>query len=180
MAVKTQPLKLDKAADSLARLFIHLFLLVVGLLCLLPMWLIIMYSVSDDVLVAEEEPVARRARRHATTLECELVLEPEIAAGERGGDPQVGIAVHAREAVFHAAAFGLAHGDAEARSAVVAAPVDVDGGVGFQADTAERIHVGAEQRHRRGQCRACQSDRNHVPAENRADPPRGASIRREY
>jgi putative aldouronate transport system permease protein len=33
---------------------IHLFLLVVGLLCLLPMWLVVSYSLSDDVLVAEK------------------------------------------------------------------------------------------------------------------------------
>jgi putative aldouronate transport system permease protein len=32
---------------------IHGFLLIVGLLCLLPMWLVIVYSFSDDVLVAE-------------------------------------------------------------------------------------------------------------------------------
>ena len=50
MAIKA---KRANARGALARLFIHLFLLAVGLLCLLPMWLVIVYSFSDDVIVAE-------------------------------------------------------------------------------------------------------------------------------
>ena len=46
-------LEWSRLADVLSRLLIHLFLLVVGLLCLLPMWLVVAYSFSDDVLVAE-------------------------------------------------------------------------------------------------------------------------------
>jgi putative aldouronate transport system permease protein len=43
-----------RASGTLVRGGIHGFLLIVGLLCLLPMWLVIVYSFSDDVLVAEK------------------------------------------------------------------------------------------------------------------------------
>jgi putative aldouronate transport system permease protein len=51
MAIKVERYKLS---GMMARFSIHLFLLIVGLLCLLPMWLVIVYSFSDDVLVAEK------------------------------------------------------------------------------------------------------------------------------
>ena len=47
-------LKLSRLTDVVSRVLIHLFLFVVGLLCLLPMWLVISYSFSDDVVVAEK------------------------------------------------------------------------------------------------------------------------------
>jgi putative aldouronate transport system permease protein len=49
-------LKVDRyrLSGKLARFSIHLFLLIVGLLCLLPMWLVVVYSLSDDVLVADK------------------------------------------------------------------------------------------------------------------------------
>jgi putative aldouronate transport system permease protein len=50
MAIKVERYKLS---GMMARFSIHLFLLIVGLLCLLPMWLVIVYSFSDDILVAE-------------------------------------------------------------------------------------------------------------------------------
>jgi putative aldouronate transport system permease protein len=43
-----------KLGGTMARFSIHLFLLIVGLLCLLPMWLVVVYSVSDDVLIAKQ------------------------------------------------------------------------------------------------------------------------------
>jgi putative aldouronate transport system permease protein len=45
---------MSRIPDMLGRVLIHLFLLVVGLLCLLPMWLVISYSFSDDVMFAEQ------------------------------------------------------------------------------------------------------------------------------
>jgi putative aldouronate transport system permease protein len=51
MAIKFERYKLG---SIVTRLSIHLFLLIVGLLCLLPMWLVVVYSFSDDVLVAEQ------------------------------------------------------------------------------------------------------------------------------
>ena len=45
--------KAYRSLDALGRFLIHLFLLIVGLLCLLPMWLVIVYSFSDDVVLAE-------------------------------------------------------------------------------------------------------------------------------
>ena len=51
MAVKAETFK---SSGALVRFLIHLFLLIVGLLCLLPMWLVIVYSFSDDVIVAEK------------------------------------------------------------------------------------------------------------------------------
>ena len=54
MLSESQSLRLSRIPDILSRVFIHLFLLVVGLLCLLPMWLVVSYSFSDDVLVAEQ------------------------------------------------------------------------------------------------------------------------------
>jgi putative aldouronate transport system permease protein len=50
---KAPTIRLYQVTDALARLLIHLFLLVVGVLCLLPMWLVVSYSFSDDVLIAE-------------------------------------------------------------------------------------------------------------------------------
>jgi putative aldouronate transport system permease protein len=52
----TQPKKLRSAklGGQIARGGIHIFLLIIGLLCLLPMWLVVVYSFSDDVLVAEQ------------------------------------------------------------------------------------------------------------------------------
>jgi len=51
MAIKFERYQLG---GIVTRLSIHLFLLIVGLLCLLPMWLVIVYSFSDDILVAEQ------------------------------------------------------------------------------------------------------------------------------
>lgn len=42
-----------KFFENLTQFFIHAFLLIVGLLCVLPMLLVISYSLSDDVLIAE-------------------------------------------------------------------------------------------------------------------------------
>jgi putative aldouronate transport system permease protein len=51
MAINVERYKLG---SMMTRFAIHLFLLIVGLLCLLPMWLVIVYSFSDDVVVAEK------------------------------------------------------------------------------------------------------------------------------
>jgi putative aldouronate transport system permease protein len=51
MAIKVER---SKSSGTMARFSIHAFLLIVGLLCLLPMWLVIVYSLSDDVVVAEK------------------------------------------------------------------------------------------------------------------------------
>lgn len=40
-------------AEFITQFFIHAFLLIVGLLCILPMLLVISYSLSDDLLIAE-------------------------------------------------------------------------------------------------------------------------------
>ena len=52
-ATQQKKLRSAKLGGQIARGGIHIFLLIVGLLCLLPMWLVIVYSFSDDVLVAE-------------------------------------------------------------------------------------------------------------------------------
>jgi putative aldouronate transport system permease protein len=54
MTTQSVSIKTYKATDFITRLFIHLFLLIVGLLCILPMLLVVSYSLSDDVLVAEK------------------------------------------------------------------------------------------------------------------------------
>lgn len=43
-----------RISDFVSRFLIHIFLLTVGLLCVLPMLLVISYSLSDEVLVAEK------------------------------------------------------------------------------------------------------------------------------
>jgi len=54
MTARNLSLTSDNAIDAVSRLFTHLFLLVVGLLCILPMILVISYSLSDEILVAEQ------------------------------------------------------------------------------------------------------------------------------
>ncbi len=52
--MKTKTQNASKFAGYVAQFFIHAFLLIVGLLCILPMILVISYSLSDDVLIAEK------------------------------------------------------------------------------------------------------------------------------
>src|SRR5690606_7781775 len=84
--------------------------------------------------VEGREEVARDRPRPVVGLPCERlarldpVLETEIAAGERGGDREIGIAVHADDAVLDPARLGRRDRDADAGGAVVRPPFEIDRG----------------------------------------------------
>jgi hypothetical protein len=78
----------------------------------------------------------------------ELLDHAEPAAGQRGGDGEVGVGVRTGDAVLDPARLAAGFGDAQADGPILPAPLHVDGGIRIAAEAAIGVHVGGEERHR--------------------------------
>ncbi|MPL71109.1 hypothetical protein SDC9_16879 [bioreactor metagenome] len=80
-----------------------------------------------------------------------LFLEAKIDAGQRGGEAEIGVAVHPGEAVLDAPRGRARDRHPQPGGAVVAAPFEVDRRGEVRHVAAIAVHIGGEQRDHRGQ-----------------------------